>query len=470
MGAILSSPVTAQHLQRKASSHLQAGFAELQGWRDDHEDAHVMNCAWGGEETKRGLFFVFDGHGGSSAANFASAYFPVKIRGLEPLDDEHIVQHFIECDEAYRLSPDSRAGAAVTMVITEKQPNGKYRVRFANAGDSRAILVSSAQPVPPEMESLSLDDEIHSKHDYELSNQSEHLSGPDGLHFKSDAYDMGVRMATIDHKPNLPSEKARIEAAGGFVSNDTPPRLQGMLALSRMIGDFNYKSNSSLPPGKQMGSVVPDIFTFEDAEEGDLVVLACDGIYDVLSNNELARQVRLRIKKQLEQHEGVPSQSGSNTGPVLVDLAKIAAEIVELCLFKLDSKDNMSLCIILLKGLSTESRSTIPKKFEDELLVGDFPRLVDVTDGPLSGGDKRTRRAFEDFFVKVGYFKNPNACNVCHRYFRQMSSCPCKKAIYCDHTCQKIDWKSHRKVCPANKHSGSSLNGSSPKSVTSSSK
>lgn len=400
-----------------------------------------MECAWGGDETQRGLFVVLDGHGGTSAADFSSVYLPLKMSTKKALTDEQVIQYFIECDEAYRLSPDSRAGAAITMVLTEKQQNGKYHVRFANAGDSRAILLSHKVAIDPEMQNLSLEENIHQKRDAELMGHSEHLNGPEGLHFKSDAFDMGVRMTTIDHKPNLPSEKARIEAAGGFVSTDTPPRLQGMLALSRMIGDFTYKNNPSLPVGKQMGSVVPDIFTFEDAEEGDIIVLACDGIYDVLSNNELARQVRMRIARQQPQ----------------VDLAKISAEIINLCLNQLDSKDNMSLFIIVLKG-----GEEAPKKFEDELLVGEFPKLLDISEGPLSAGDKRTRRAYEDFFVKVGYFKNPNACNVCHRYFRQMSSCPCKRAIYCDHACQKIDWKSHRKVCPANK---SSLGGSSPKSI-----
>jgi hypothetical protein len=253
-------------------------------------------------------------------------------------------------------------------------------------------------------------------------------------------------MATIDHKPNSPPEKARIEAAGGFVSNDTPARLQGMLELSRMIGDFNYKTNPSLAPGDQMGSVVPEIFTYDDAEEGDFVVVACDGIFDVLSNNELARQVRLRVNHQIEELQ----KSGAS--PVVPDLARVASDIVDLCLNRLDSKDNMSLCIIQLKGLTKEESVAVPKKCEDELLLGDFGRLLEVAGTANdSGVDKRTRKAYEDFFVRVGYFKNPNACNVCHRYFRQMSSCPCKKAIYCDPTCQKIDWKTHRKTCSANR-------------------
>jgi serine/threonine protein phosphatase PrpC len=446
MGSILSTPVTAQHLQRKHSSHLQVGFAELQGWRDDHEDAHVIETAWGGDSTGRGLFVVFDGHGGTSAADFGSVYLPLKMSTKKVLTDQEIIQYFIDCDEAYRQSPDNKAGAAVCMVLTERLPSGNYRVRFANAGDSRAILVSTRAELSNEVSKRHLEEDIHKRRDAELSAHPEHLYGPDGLHFISDEYDCGVRLSTIDHKPNLASEKARIEAAGGFVSNDNPARLQGMLALSRMIGDFNYKQNPSLSHGDQMGSCIPEIFSTE-ADEGDFVILACDGIFDVLSNNELARQVRVRFQQQLA------------AGIVDPDLAKISSDIVSLCLNKLDSKDNMSLMIIHLKGLNYPS--AVATKFDDELMVGDFPRIVDMSDNN-GGNERRTKKAFEDFFVKVGYFKNPNACNVCRRYFKQMSSCPCKKAIYCDQVCQKQDWKLHRRVCAAVKHS---TKGTSPKTA-----
>ena len=42
-----------------------------------------------------------------------------------------------------------------------------------------------------------------------------------------------------DHKPSNTEEKARIEAAGGFVEED---RVNGSLNLSRSLGDFEYKN------------------------------------------------------------------------------------------------------------------------------------------------------------------------------------------------------------------------------------
>lgn len=52
-----------------------------------------------------------------------------------------------------------------------------------------------------------------------------------------------VRLS-YDHKPSLPTEKSRILAAGGFVEAD---RVNGNLALSRALGDYQYKMANFSP-------------------------------------------------------------------------------------------------------------------------------------------------------------------------------------------------------------------------------
>ena len=50
---------------------------------------------------------------------------------------------------------------------------------------------------------------------------------------------------SVDHKPEDPVERARIYNAGGFVEEN---RVNGMLALSRALGDFEYKGSVGKKP------------------------------------------------------------------------------------------------------------------------------------------------------------------------------------------------------------------------------
>lgn len=89
---------------------------------------------------------------------------------------------------------------------------------------------------------------------------------------------------TEDHKPENPEEEARIVAAKGFVLQN---RVMGELAMSRALGDFRYKQRADLPFHEQMVIAVPDISVHERNLDDDVVmVVACDGVWDVMSNDE----------------------------------------------------------------------------------------------------------------------------------------------------------------------------------------
>lgn len=91
---------------------------------------------------------------------------------------------------------------------------------------------------------------------------------------------------TEDHKPNLPEEKQRIENAGGFVQFN---RVNGELAMSRAIGDFRYKpSDKDLAKHEYMVISYPDIAIHRRTVNDNNMVLACDGVFDVLTNEEVS--------------------------------------------------------------------------------------------------------------------------------------------------------------------------------------
>lgn len=106
---------------------------------------------------------------------------------------------------------------------------------------------------------------------------------------------------SVDHKPNVKQEKRRIEAAGGGVEVRTSKagsqfrsayRVNGSLALSRSIGDFCYKRRLDLPPEQQMVCSTPDIHVELRSPLDEFIVLACDGIWDVRSNEQVCAFVR----------------------------------------------------------------------------------------------------------------------------------------------------------------------------------
>lgn len=79
-----------------------------------------------------------------------------------------------------------------------------------------------------------------------------------------------------DHKPVNKEESARITAAGGFVEYG---RVNGNLALSRAVGDFEFKQNFSLDAEHQAVTVNPDVIVHESTGEEEFLVVACDGAF-----------------------------------------------------------------------------------------------------------------------------------------------------------------------------------------------
>lgn len=105
---------------------------------------------------------------------------------------------------------------------------------------------------------------------------------------------------SLDHKPEDVPELERITKAGGKVSNDG--RINGGLNLSRAIGDHSYKQNKDLGAKEQMITALPDVKTLTiDPLKDQFMVLACDGIWNFMSSQDVCDFILPRLAEGRER-------------------------------------------------------------------------------------------------------------------------------------------------------------------------
>ncbi len=103
-----------------------------------------------------------------------------------------------------------------------------------------------------------------------------------------------IEICTYDHKPTQLKERQRIQNAGGIVALS---RVNGGLATSRGLGDFEYKSVPNFKPSEQFVSCEPDVYIAKRDPRDKFIVLACDGIWDVVKNEEVSDFVSSQLNE-----------------------------------------------------------------------------------------------------------------------------------------------------------------------------
>jgi len=248
MGQTLSTPITEKHSDEGSNDLYMFGLSCMQGWRVTMEDSHsaVLNL---NEGSTAAFFAVFDGHGGQAAAKYSGRNLAEKIikepHYISGDYSQAIKKGFLGLDYDLKTDPefleDASGCTAVCTLITHDK-----RIFCGNAGDSRAVL--SVKGV--------------------------------------------VKELSFDHKPQNTDEYARIYKAGGFVEYG---RVNGNLALSRAFGDFEFKQNMTLPPEEQAVTANPDVTEHQLTEEDEFIVIACDGIWDCMTSQDVVSFVRIHI-------------------------------------------------------------------------------------------------------------------------------------------------------------------------------
>lgn len=160
---------------------------------------------------------------------------------------------------------------------------------------------------------------------------------------------------SVDHKPDDAEEHQRICEAGGLVTlfPGDCARVNGDLALSRALGDVRWKfpmqETPSMPPryvlrpppssqppsparapahGRSIVSATPDVECVRLLPGDDLLLIACDGLWDVMESDDAVAFARARIERGIE-------------------LAQVVQELVHVALAR-GSMDNVTVVLVRL--------------------------------------------------------------------------------------------------------------------------
>lgn len=103
---------------------------------------------------------------------------------------------------------------------------------------------------------------------------------------------------TSDHKPDRADERARVEKAGGQVVFVSGWRVDGILNISRAIGDAHLKDLAHPHRGRVIAR--PEITVHDVTDEDEFIILASDGVWGRV-DSQVAVDIVRRVLMQTDQ-------------------------------------------------------------------------------------------------------------------------------------------------------------------------
>jgi protein phosphatase 2C family protein 2/3 len=277
IGQILASGVPAREPSRRrtakttrtaSGSWFSLVSCEMQGWRDAMEDAVVCVPSLSGNLETSSLFAVFDGHGGAEVSAFAAERITKRVTthlASEVSPEDSLRRALLDIEEELRALNTPAPG----MVTAQRYRGQTETCRYDYVGCTAAVALLTSTSVSV-------------------------IGVGDSRIFK--CRNGECVPLTRDHKPESPRERRRIEAAGGTVIKFGPCyRVDCSLNLSRSLADFAYK-DPRLPPKDQKISPVGDAATFDIDQEDEFLVLACDGLFELMTWKTVCAYIRERIQ------------------------------------------------------------------------------------------------------------------------------------------------------------------------------
>uniref|UniRef100_A0A6C0C923 protein-serine/threonine phosphatase n=1 Tax=viral metagenome TaxID=1070528 RepID=A0A6C0C923_9ZZZZ len=290
----------------KPVSDVTVHKSSILGRRESNEDVEYIerNLAPNGSPIDNksaaiDLFIICDGHGGDEVSKFVVPQLReqfLKRTNIYPLRNTEIFQIYNTIQQLLKTHPKQIADGcgSTALVIIRHMLKGKKYIQVINIGDCRAVLSRKGLAIP----------------------------------------------LSKDHKPDWPDEKRRIKDVNRAHDTNEPIHFEekawriGDLSVSRAFGDLD-----NVP----YVTHIPEIFNYPLTENDEFIIMACDGLWDVMSSDTAVNFVRdhmtnsftytYDIRNKYPPHN---DQSNQNIGRKLADYA-----------FACGSTDNISVLLLI---------------------------------------------------------------------------------------------------------------------------
>lgn len=259
----------------------------IKGLRDQNEDKREIFLNSNNKDINYkniNLFAIFDGHGGKDVSKYIKNNLPkyfIDKKIQYPLQKKYVINVFDRLQKELKGYNFAYRAGSTSLVVIYFKYNGSNYLDIINLGDCRCVICRDNFAIP----------------------------------------------LTKDHKPHWPEEKHRIEKLGGVIKWDGHDWRVKDLSVSRSFGDIDTAPYVSH---------IPDVSPPYKIDKNDkFIVMACDGLWDVVSNDEVVNFILINCYDAKMQY-----RLNKN-----INIAKKLAEYA----LKKGSMDNITIIVVFLK-------------------------------------------------------------------------------------------------------------------------
>lgn len=278
---------------------MEINLATRRGRRESNEDAHSIILNRKGKFNNFAsvsLIGIFDGHGGHQVSrilpNVLPNYFMDK-RVTYPLSETYVnnVFEYVQKMLKTKHKKFSKQVGSTSLLSIFFHKNKSDYLQVINLGDSRCVLSKNKIAIP----------------------------------------------LSKDHKPMWPEEKARILKLGGQLRVDGNELRIKDLSVSRSLGDAD---------AEPYVSHIPDLFTYKITKEDQFIIMACDGLWDVVDSQDAVNFVLSHCyDKEVDIN---PKTHRKTTKQVRIAKQVNVAELLADYALQKGTTDNLTIMVVFL--------------------------------------------------------------------------------------------------------------------------